>query len=346
MIQGSLSKMDGMEAARGLYGMDPKNNAFLGAIVQSYNFIVGAGAIPSRLFLRKNLGERAFSPFAFLLCVAFYFSCFFIPPFDGDSIPVLVIIGFGGVAFALNVLDPESINIYLLVLFGALLNSCLWFIIWLIRNGIKHFKIVAQNAKENKIQYSYYRGEGKYFEHRIGGKKWGYDIDEMFVRMVIEPLAVFKWGAIIFFSAVLLSIGIFSWGLEENRQLAYAFASLGWLINVGLMIMFSGFCLFLEEFGIMTRIRGAALDLIDGEYDMVFVMKKKEELLAGRDTSADNIKMAEEIYQSSFGLATMPGMTTNQSLTKPEEPEVSPHSSELNSLREKLLDQFLTKKEG
>ncbi len=83
MIQGSLVKMDGMEAARGFYGMSPKSNAFIGLIAHGYYFLVGAGAIPARLLLRKNLGERAFSPFAFLLCIAFFAYYFFVP-FDED----------------------------------------------------------------------------------------------------------------------------------------------------------------------------------------------------------------------------------------------------------------------
>mgnify|MGYP006870839508 CR=1 FL=1 len=64
--------MDGMETARGFYGMNPTKSPFLGMIVHSYYFLVGAGAIPARLYLRKNMGERAFSPFAFLLSFGFF----------------------------------------------------------------------------------------------------------------------------------------------------------------------------------------------------------------------------------------------------------------------------------
>lgn len=352
MIQGSLVKMDGMEAAKGFYGMSPKSNAFIGLIAHGYYFLVGAGAIPSRLFLRENLGERAFSPFAFLLCL-FFFAYYFFIPFDEDLF-LLGVLGMIGNAGAIQMLGHEP-DIYILVILNIFLNPCLWFMVWLSRKGIRHFKGIAKKAKENKIQYSYYRGDGKYFEHRIGGKKWGFDIDEIFLRMVIEPLTIIQYGVLTFFGAIVLGLGIYFWGQEKSGNLGYVLIFLGWSINLGLIIIFSGFCLFLEEFGIMTRIRGAALDLIDGEYDLAFVMKKKEELEKGVNSAkpTEDLNLAEQIYQSDpINMDTVVTMAvpieevrmeaTSEQTYQRKTPKITPDTDlEIQSLREKLREQFL-----
>lgn len=358
MIQGSLVKMDGMEAAKGFYGMSPQNNQLIGLFVHGYYFVISAGAIPSRLFLRKNLGERSFSPFAFLLSVLFYFyyGCI---PFNAD-LPLLAITGYGGIFVAQKeITDAGGVfNWYFIVLLSGILNPYLWFVIWLVRRGITHFKAISKKTQENKIQYSYYRGDGKYFEHRIGDKKWGFDIDEMFLRMVIEPLAVFRFGVIVLLGALLISSGVYFWGVAKNHELAYAFAYLGWLLNLGLIIIFSSICLFLEEFGIMTRIRGAALDLIDGEYDLAFVMKKKEELEKGKESvsPSEDFNLAEQIYQSDpIKMDTIVTMANPnampaaiQSLESPKtkyKDEATTADLKVQTLREKLREQFLKNEE-
>ncbi len=247
--------------------------------------------------------------------------------------------------------EPDK---YTLVIFNILLNPCLWYIIWLFRKGVHHFKEIAQKAKQNKIQYSYHRGDGRYFEHRLGGKKWGYEIDEMFLRMIIEPLAIIKYGSLAFFGAIILGMGVYFYGKEKGGDLGYILIFLGWLTNLGLITIFSGFCLFLEEFGVMTKIRGAALDLIDGEYDLAFVMKKKEELEKGKDssTSTRDFSLAEQIYQSGpiemDTIVTMAVPVVN-TVVQPighspyEETKVESQDIDLkiSSLREKLREQFL-----
>ena len=317
MLQGSLSKMDGMESAKGFYGMSPKNNAIFGAIAQSYYFLIGTGAIPARLFLRTNLGERAFSPFAFLLCVLFFVYYGFVP-FDEEFI-VLGITGLAGSTGAYEMLGGDvllgnNFDLSMFVTANIVLNPCLWFVIWLIIKGVKHFKSVVMRIKENHQQYSYYRGDGKYFRHRLGGKKWGFDVDERFIRMVIEPLLVLRAGFILFVIGLIAGTCTYYWGKEQIESLGYLLIFLGWTANFGLLTLFSGFCLFLEEYGIMVRIRDAALDLIDGEYDMAFIIKKKEEIQLGKADSEVNIKLVEDIYQSKLNLATMatlPGARTS-----------------------------------
>ncbi|MCA0235856.1 MAG: hypothetical protein LCH81_05700 [Bacteroidetes bacterium] len=307
MIQGSLSKMDGIESMKGFYGMSPKSNAIFGAIAQAYYFLIGTGSIPARLLMRKNLGERAFSPFAFLLCVFFFIYYGFVP-WDEDF-PILGVVGVVGNLGASHFWGIES-NLSRLILANIILNPCLWFIVWLIIKGFQHFKSVIKKVRNNQIEYSYYRGEGRYFEHRMKGKKWGFDIDERFIRMVIEPLAIFRVSFSIFILGILTGLAIYRWGDQANEINGYILIFLGWLTNLGLLATFSAVCLFLEEYGIMARIRDAALDLIDGEYDMAFVMKKKEELQSEREKQTDNVKIAEEVYQSNLNLAatmaTMP----------------------------------------
>jgi len=343
MLLGSLSKMDGMETARGFYGMNPNKSPFLGMIVHSYYFLVGAGAIPARLYLRKNMGERAFSPFAFLLSFGF-FAYYGIYP-DDDF---MLLGGSLGILGAMEIAQNE-ISVGVMIFINIFFNTYLLFLWWLIRQGIRHFKQVLKKSPENRGQYSYFRGEGKYFEHRLGGKMGKFNIDERFIRMVIEPLALIKYGFCLLIGSAILGVALYFLHTERIAILvSFLLIIFGWIHNLGFAIIFSGLCLFLEEFGIMMRIRGAALDIIDGEYDMAFILKKKEELQSGKIEQQNNLALAEEIFQGNtsdvahFESASLPDEKTD-AVTKVENEnsKEDQSSADTQTLHEKLRDQFL-----
>ncbi len=299
MIQGSLTKTDGVSVASGFYGMNPSKSPLLGLIAHGYYFIVGCGAIPARLFMRKNLGERAFSPFAFLLCVGFFFWYGIIPDLDAENFFIP-----GGILGNMLVLDyansewsnlNESWPVFIKFIFSNIfLNPYLWFIVWLVSKGIKHFKQIIKRINVSGVQYSYYRGDGKFFENKLGEKKWGFHIDERFIRMVIEPLFIFRVSLVGLLAVTLIWIlsYINTW-LVGNAIFIYIL--LGWSFNFFVMTLFSSICLFLEEFNIMMKIRGATLDIIDGEYDMAFIMAKKEQLVNQSNEKATSDK-SEKVF--------------------------------------------------
>lgn len=342
MLLGALSKMDTMESARGFYGINPQKSPIMGLIVNSYYFLVGAGAIPARLFFRKNMGERAFSPFAFLLCLGF-FAYYVIYPNEDFML-------FGSILGNIGAIDiaKGQLGFVELITANLILNACILFLGWMIWKGIIHFKYIIKKAKLNTGGYSYYRGEGKYFEHRLGGTKWGFKIDERFIRMIIEPLTTIRAGLLLFIGSIAIGFA-FYYVMKDtpNMVVAISLIILGWLNNLSLLILFSGICLFLEEFGIMMRIRGAALDMIDGEYDMQFVLKKKEELQSGSSNNDSTLALAEEIFQGKkpetetvqFQVASMPDDVHQGTLYTQEAYEINPQDT--RTLHEKLREQFL-----
>lgn len=276
MLQSSLNKMDGVEAVKGFYSLDPQDNAILGALIQGYFFVVSAGALPLRMILRKNLGERSFSIFGFIVSVGFYI--YYGILLGGAGVITLTSQLFGGVEA--NWLDYARV---------ILLNPFLIFIAIVIIRAVQHFKKVMRKAQNNQVQYSYFRGEGKYFRKRKGGKKWGFEIDERFMRMVIEPLAILKIGLLILFIAAgAVTFNYFYVVMTDS--LIYLQPILIWTAVLGLVLVLSAIFLFLEEFGIMMRIRGAVLDLIDADIDMQMIMKRKAEMAGGEIGVPDELK--------------------------------------------------------
>lgn len=267
MLQSSLNKMDGVEAVKGFYSLDPQDNAILGALIQGYFFVVSAGALPLRMILRKNLGERSFSIFGFIVSISFYI--YYGILLGGAGVITLTSKLFGGVDA--NWLDYARV---------ILLNPFLIFMAIVIIRAVQHFKKVMRKAQNNQVQYSYFRGDGIFFRKRKGGKKWGFEIDERFMRMVIEPLAVLKIGLLILFIAAgAVTFNYFYVVMTDS--LIYLQPILIWTAVLGLVLVLSAIFLFLEEFGIMMRIRGAVLDLIDADIDMQMIMKRKAEMAAG-----------------------------------------------------------------
>lgn len=346
--QTHLSKMDGVEAARVFHGLNPKDNQLLGFIAQSYNFIVGAGAIPARLYLRKNLGERAFSPAALLLSFLFfgYYSLF-----SALDDKFLILGGMMGNLLAMEFAQKEGF--VLIIIFNVFFNACVWFLIWMFRSGIAHFKNVIKNAKHGGVHYSFYRGEGWLFGHRLGGKMWGFDIDDRWIRMIIEPLYIIKNALFVLIGSVLFGGLIYLLFVENHSAFmvvpAYLLIILGWLNNLSIIALFSGLCLFLEEFGIKMRIRHSVLDMVDGEYDMAFVVKMKEDMQEGKGIFLENT-IAEQIYQNDGAInpiqvATMPDFVTpiksisgNSESSIPQELTIG---TSYLTLHDKLREQYL-----
>lgn len=276
MLQSSLNKMDGVEAVKGFYSLDPNSNAILGALIQGYFFVVSAGALPLRMILRKNLGERSFTILGFIVSICFY--AYYGMLLGGIGVIALTSQLFGGI-------EENWMNYARLIL----LNPFLIFMIIVIIKAIQHFKKVMRRAQKNQIQYSYFRGEGIFFRKRKGGQKWGFEIDERFMRMVIEPIAVLKIGFLILFT----SIGVVTFNyfyVVMTELLIFLQPILIWTAVLGLVLVLSSIFLFLEEFGIMMRIRGAVLDLIDGDIDMQIIMKRKAEMATEEIGVPDELK--------------------------------------------------------
>lgn len=277
MLQGSLTKMEGVDALRGLSSLSARNNLIIGTIVSSYNFVISVCSIPMRLVFRKNMGERAFSPFAFIVAFIFYF-------FWGLFLGTFFVMLF----FKHN----YTINEYFMwmPIYFFVTTPYSWCLFLLAYFGINHFRRIIKKARNNDIGYSYFRGESRFYKSTFTGKKvWRFEADDSFTRMIIEPLSSLVVGAFIMITLALIII----FTSTPSKLMA---THLMWWMMFGAAISFSSLCLFLEEFGIMMRLRAAVLDLVDAEKDMTFLNAKKARI----DNYQKDINKEAETNQNGF----------------------------------------------
>ena len=212
------------------------------------------------------MGERAISPFGIIMTAILYGWY----GWWGGAISGLF-------STIFNTQREQSVILYegLITLFIFFVCPLFWAIIYVFHMGKRHFKIILKKAKKLQVGYSYNRGEGQYFEHLKGQKKWGFKIDDQFIRMVIEPLAAFRFGLVIFIVFLIgyILLIIYDWPI-------YFRAYISWTALTGFAIIVSSICLFLEEFGIMMKIRAAVLDVVDAEHDVKFLSREKEKITA------------------------------------------------------------------
>lgn len=295
MQEGINNRMDNQSSVRGFFSLYPTQNVFINALIYGYFFLVSAGGIPIRLFLRKNMGERAFSLLGFVTCIAFYLSYGILLTImmsqssEGISSTYQQIIGgiFEGGFF-------ERLENLILMSFLLLINPLTIFLYLTFRFGVSHFKEVIAKARENLLEYSLYRGEGKYFDHKKGKRLLGYEIDNTLIRMVVEPTAVWKFllPVLVFAWIVLISVD-YDYSGQLGVLLEYLLVS---SIVTLLSMSFSSLCVFLEELGMVMKVRNSVLDMIDGEVDMQLILKLKEEITNGQNIGIlrNNIISIEE----------------------------------------------------
>jgi len=291
MINKSYSSLGDGEAMRGLSTWNTKNISFTGLLFQAFDFVIGVAALPLRLFLRENLGERSIKFGTFLLSIGlhiYYFTIF-------DILLVL-----GGAAM----LDDLTNEKMLLIGLFALINPYFIFLILVFRKGVKHFKQKIKAAKNNEVGYSYSRGVSKYFSNLKEGQAWGFDIDDRVVRIIVEPRSVFKVGMILFLGSLAIVLYMIFISESESSYVYVFFASLG---CTGLVLSFDAICLFIDEFSLFMKRRDKVLDMLDGQEDMSKLMNEKVKIEEGRklsqqkiaDTSLSTVALEEDVVSIS-----------------------------------------------
>lgn len=305
MLQGSVNKVDSLNSASGLYSFNSKGTSFIHGLVSFFYSGVGAAAIPARLRLRKNFGERAFSPAAVLVSLSFYiFLCsriIFLFPDDNE--------------------DDSFIEIGMIIFLLIPFNSFSLSLIKTIKIAYKHFKEIYSYSEEQSYKYSYYRGVAitdNYLD-KIGTTIFGYEVDEKVIRMYFEPkgFAIEHLKKMGISMALVIPAGFFAYGLTLTDYTGLNFVAIGialatfWLFTYSFSnfcLAFSGFCLLIEELSIAKKIRDTILDTIDGEYDMQFIMKQKEAFQSS-DGGEASLDIAENVFQNpelSISMASFP----------------------------------------
>lgn len=266
---------DGM--AKNVNQNDPKNHPVVGAIIQLLIWAVSAGAIPVRLLLRENIGERSISPYLFGACIL------------GHTYYAYAYIAFtvgGGLFLGKSSDEFESLNILTLSLIALFFNTYNYYLIEVfVVKGLSHFKSVAHRAKNKLvINLSTYRGDsrypwyfqkfiGKHFKTPIGT----FIIDEDLLRMLVEPWIIGKFGLKVVFYGIVFGLFLeflpfYSWLLNFMIVLMYSFSI------SGIFIALSALCLFFDEFILFSKYRNYALDMIDGEADLQKVLSEKNKM--------------------------------------------------------------------
>jgi len=264
---------------------DMRKQPIIGTFVQIYYFVVGAAAIPVRLLLRENFGERSISPLAWgiSLFLHFWYIFEYLGKFIGLNLSPRFLI----------YEDPDFSVMEVVIL--SILIIVNGFFIYIINTfflkGFKHFRTIVDKAKRGELPNdSYYRGNGKYFRHLLGRRiktpVGRFIVDEDILRIVVEPFMMLIFTLIGFFVTVVIAI-ILSVIPTVIPLVISAFISsfAGTFIVIGI----SAICLFLEELGIYLRPRYAALDMIDGQIDLDRISKIKMDIISRKISEKSDV---------------------------------------------------------
>ena len=166
-----------------------------------------------------------------------------------------------------------------------LLNPYFIFLVLVIIRGVKHFKQKIQEAKNNNIGYTYSRGESRFFNSWMGQKTWGFHIDELITRMIVEPRAVLKYGLVLFLFS--LAIVLFMILILESKA-SYIYMILASLGCTGLVFAFDAICLFIDELALFLSKRDKVLDIIDSKVDATAITEERDKIVDGKKKIAES----------------------------------------------------------
>ena len=288
MINKSYSSLTDKEAASGAVGA-LRGWGFASFLLGAFSFIIGVAALPLRLVLRKNIGERSVRPFAFILSIALHIYYFTI--FD-SMIAALAILGvdssvFEGVGYE---------GLIYLALF-ALINPYTLLLLWAVRMGVLHFKQKIKEAQEGKTGYTYYRGESRYFVNWDKPSINGFETNEDSIRALAEPKAVAAIALTVsLLSAIAILILIF---LVESKSVLLV-ASLATIFATGLVVFLDAICLAIDEISLVLGRRDKVLDMLDSEEDANTLMGQKDEMQDQRAQAGSRDSQKEPAEDNDF----------------------------------------------
>lgn len=299
MFNKSYHSQEEKNIAGGLSQSLLSGRGFVVAISGAVNYVIASMAIPARLFMRTDFGERSIPPFGAVVMIAIHIG-FMVKLYFWVFLLFERVSEKGIEAFPLIVTPLLPIQFYL-PLIAYLLLICYML--------IKHFRGIIDKVVNNNIEYSFFRGRSKfytYFEdekvklfsfqgeviHSLtkheGNKKnvgvrkiplilrlKGIMTEEELMGVLLEPKAVIITGFKFLLITFILSASFY---LIANTGPLFAI----WVLLFGLPCLFlilSGICLFIDELTIFLQRRGNLLDIHDGEYELSRVTNYKTELL-------------------------------------------------------------------
>ena len=308
MIQHN-TRLDNKAALKGFFGFDPKHNMIFDLVFSTAFFIIRAASIPVRLLLRKNMGERAFSILGFLSSLTLF------------SIGGVVLFSISH-EFLLNTTSKVSdlYSLYgksgseywvslLFILLLTLTNPLAIFLVLTMDLGIQHFKVVLIDIRNNVLRYSKHRGESLDSKGKPNMNFFGLKIDESITRMIIEPF----WVIVYTLPLLILCLGVLFYNVDFKINSSFELLIFNFLLGaliVHFFLIFSAFCVFVEEAEIRTNLRNSALDVIDAEAESQLILEMKNQIASDRNLTAfstgiisNNDKSEEATRSSDFSIA-------------------------------------------
>ena len=286
MLQKSYVDNYKNKGTKNIHKHDPKTQPITGVFLQFYYFIIGAGAVPVRLLIRDNIGERSITPLALFTSLGIHIWYVYGVIFQFTGLGVFGFFALGRYIGLTTI--PNSFTTLEWVVVGLLflLNGFHIYIVtpFFIR-GRRHFKKVSKRAKNNEFneeEGSYYRGDIKCFTKRLGtiaktpiGR---FKVDKDNFGILIEPYYSALRGIGVTFISLVIAFFIPILPIPFIFKLCSIFFLS--VAGVGILYILSAFCLFLEELGLFLRVRDAALDIIDGEKDLKKILKVRDNLIS------------------------------------------------------------------
>jgi hypothetical protein len=267
------------QLAKGTFSLTKRPRSFiLGFLYSVFFYFIGVFAFIPRILLRTKLGERTIgvitvlSVYCLIWAVNVLYSIIPELVFDlrkvhGESPSLLEVILMTNVLVS----NPEEeitwmlifvqyFNDYGLVVITPALKW-FWYIILIL--SILQF-LEFKSRKNDELVHSFYRGDSVFFSRFIGMELLGYQINQITVWMVIEPLFV-----------VILSIA-FQYIFKEEI--------------LSSIIRFSAIALFIEEWRIWSENKSIKLDIADSNIDSLYISSVQKEV--SNDASKDTVGKA------------------------------------------------------
>jgi hypothetical protein len=232
-------------------------------------FFLSVGAFTPRAILRSKIGERTIGVITVLMVYAFFFTVhigyhsfiqakeFLIKEVRVNKLSelskeqlydlfVIVVTASSTDEFHRDgkALAPLALGLGLkksILAFQGLswpLKVCWWLVLLM---SLLHFIEIIYRRRQGEVLHSYHRGKSVFFSWMIGKKIPGGKVNELMVWMIVEPLFV-------------LSIAFLL-----NRFLQFEV--------LGLVLIISAICLFMEEYRAYLDNRSMLLDIVDSQID-------------------------------------------------------------------------------
>lgn len=274
MLKSGRSQLRTQEGLSQISTVFQKGRSMTDILALGFDLIISLGSVPAKLLLRKDMGQRTVSPFGLVGSIIFqgYFGFF-----------TTIISGLLLWSLVNPKIEPEIPNYLYFFYFIPLLA----YLLYILQQGINFYRKNISTSGASSAKYSFDRGNSKYFQYLIGTKWNNIIVTDKNLLIYVEPLESLKYSASTLIILAILYCVLCNFFPESTIALFFIILLAG-VMTVASAMVFSSLCLLIEELSIQWRIRGAALDMIDSEYDLELLEAEKIKLLSKYNSKVDS----------------------------------------------------------